>query len=124
MNWLFGGYIQAAGERGKLPLSSPAQKVSLCTTRATKRRAGLAAKQQILVPPGIDETSEWHNRFLLIPKANGKVRLCLDPASLNKVIIRLILGGLILNNIISRLAGVKYIMLNDASSGYHNLKVR
>ena len=29
---------------------------------------------------GIDETSEWCNCFVLVPKANGKVRLCLDPA--------------------------------------------
>ena len=31
---------------------------------------------------------EWCNNFVLVPKANGKVRLCLDPAqvkpSINK----------------------------------------
>ena len=35
-------------------------------------------KQDIMAPPGVDETSVWCNSFVLVPKANGKVRLCLD----------------------------------------------
>ena len=37
-------------------------------------------KQDIITPLGVDETSEWCNSFALVPKANQKVRLCLDPA--------------------------------------------
>ena len=37
-------------------------------------------KQQIIVPPGVNETSEWCNSFALVLKANGIVELCLDPA--------------------------------------------
>ena len=36
---------------------------------------------------GVDEATEWCNSFVLAPKANGKVRLCLDPAQLNQVFI-------------------------------------
>ena len=31
---------------------------------------------------------EWCNSFVLVPQANGKVRLCLDPARLSQVLIR------------------------------------
>ena len=38
------------------------------------------------MPLGVDEASEWCNSFVLAPKANGKVRLCLDPAWFNQAL--------------------------------------
>ena len=29
---------------------------------------------------GVDEMAEWCNSFVVVPKANGKVQICLDPA--------------------------------------------
>ena len=34
----------------------------------------------IIMLLGVDKTAEWCNSFVLVPKANGKVWLCLDPA--------------------------------------------
>ena len=68
--------------------------------------------------------SEWCNSFVLVPEASGKVQLCLDLARLNKELMRPIHRGHILNYILPRLAGIKYLMHNDASVGYHNLKNR
>ena len=59
---------------------------------------------------------------MLVPKANGKVRLCLDPAWI-KVLIWQIHRGPTLNDILPRLAGVKYLTLICVNSGYHNLKL-
>ena len=42
---------------------------------------------------------------------------------LNKALKRTVHRGPTLNDIIPRLAGVKYLTLTDASSGYHNLKL-
>ena len=36
-------------------------------------------KQDIIVPLGVDEMLEWCNSYVLVPKANGKVSLYLDP---------------------------------------------
>ena len=77
----------------------------------------------IIAPLGIDETAEWCNSFVLVPKANGKVRLCLDPAQLNWVLIRLIHWGSTLNNILPKLSNVQYMSIINASLGYHNLKL-
>ena len=66
--------------------------------------------------------SECCNSFMLVPKVNGKIRICLDPARLNKVLIRPIHRNPILNDILSRLAGVKCPTLIGANSGYDNLK--
>ena len=37
--------------------------------------------------------SEWSNSFVLVPKATGKVRLCLDPALLSQALVACTLGG-------------------------------
>ena len=60
---------------------------------------------------------------MLVPKANGKVRLCLDPAQLNQALIRSIHRGPTLNDILPKLNNVRYLSIIDASSGYHNLKL-
>ena len=75
----------------------------------------------IITPLGVDEMAEWCNSFVLVPKANGKVRLCLDLAWLNQALIRLIHRGQTLNDILPRLNNVKYMSIIDASLGYHNL---
>ena len=60
---------------------------------------------------------------MLVPKANGKVLLCLDPAQLNQALIRPIHRGPTLNDILPKLNNVKYMSIIDTSSGYHNLKL-
>ena len=45
-------------------------------------------KQLIIVLLDVDEISEWCKSFVLVPKANGKVQLCLDVARLNEVLFR------------------------------------
>ena len=58
-----------------------------------------------------------------MPKANGKVRLCLDAMRLNQVLIRPIHRGPTLNDILPKLNNVQYMSIIDGSSGYHNLKI-
>ena len=55
--------------------------------------------QDIIILVGIDETTEWCNKFMLVPKPNGKIRLYLDLARLNQACIRLAHRGLTLNDI-------------------------
>ena len=80
-------------------------------------------KHDITAPPGVDEMSEWCNSFLLVPKANRKVRLYLDPAWLNQALIRLVHREPTIDDILPKLNNVKYLSLTDAISGYHNLKL-
>ena len=67
--------------------------------------------------------AKWCSSFVLVPEANGKVRLCLDLACLNQALIRPMHRGPTLNNILPKLNNVKYLSIIDASSGYHNLKL-
>ena len=77
----------------------------------------------IITPLVVDEMAEWYNSFVLVPKANRKVMLCLDLSWLNQALIRPIHRGLTLNDILPKLNNVKYMSIIDASSGYHNLQL-
>ena len=59
---------------------------------------------------------------MLVPKGNGKVRLCLDPR-LNQALIRPIHRGPTLNDVLTKLNNVKYMSIIDVSLGYHNLQL-
>ena len=60
---------------------------------------------------------------MLVPKANGKVRLGLDPARFNQVLIRPVHRGPILNYILPRIAGMKHLRLIDVHSGQQNIRL-
>ena len=60
--------------------------------------------------------------FVLIPKPNAKVRICLDLAKLNQVFIRPVHRGPTLTNIFPKLNNEKCLSLTCTSSGCHNLK--
>ena len=63
-------------------------------------------KMDIITPLWVEEIAGWCNSFVLVPKAEGKVRLCLDLAWLNQALIRPIHRGPTLNNILPRLHNV------------------
>ena len=60
---------------------------------------------------------------MLVPKADEKVRLCLDPAQLHQALIRPVHREPTFNGILPKHNNVKYLSLIDVSSGYHNLKL-
>ena len=72
------------------------------------------------MPLEVDGTSEGCNGFVLVPKANVKGRLCLDPAWLKQALIRPVHRGPTLNDILPKLNNAKYLSLIDVSSGYHS----
>ena len=111
------------GERRQLPMSRSAQKISLCTPRTTMKRVGQTTKAANYSTLVIDETLQWCNSFLLVPKANGELRICLDWAWLYKVLIRLIHKGPTHTDILPRLTGIEYLMFIDVHSGYHSLEL-
>ena len=104
------------------PHQASPRKVAYALQEPFKEELHRLQKQWIIVPLGVDETLEWCNSFVIVLKANNKLWLCLDPARLNKTLIRSVHRVLTFNDFLPRLAGVEYFTLTDASTGYHNLK--
>ena len=105
------------------PYQVPGRHVAYVLQKLFKDKLDRLQQLDIIRPIGVDETAEWCNSFVLVPKANRKVRLCLDPVQLNQALIIPIHRGPTLNNILPKLNNARYLSLIDASSGYHNLKL-
>ena len=105
------------------PYQAPPRHVAYALWEPFKEELRCLQEMDIITPLGIDETMEWCNSFVLVPKANGKVRLCLDPARQNQALIRPFHRGPTLNDILPKLNNVQYMSIIDASFGYHNLKL-
>ena len=73
--------------------------------------------------PRVNKSTEWCNSFVIVPKLNGTICLCLDPAWLNQALIRPKHRGPTINSIFSKLRNVHSLTLIDASSGLHILKL-
>ena len=80
-------------------------------------------KQDIIAPLGVDETAEWCNSLVLVPKTKGKVKLYLDPARQNQALIRPMHRGPTLNDILPKLKNAWYLSHIDVSSSYHSMKL-
>ena len=105
------------------PYQAPLRCVAYALQKPFKDELDWLQKLDIITPLGVDETVEWCNSFVLVSKANGKVRSCLVPVRLNQALFRPVHRGPTLNDILPRLNNVKYMSIIDPSSGYHNLKL-
>ena len=105
------------------PYQAPPRHVAYALQKPFKEELECLQRMDLITPLGVEELAEWCNTFGLVPKANGKVRLCLDLVRLNQVLIRPIHRGPTLNDIIPKFNSVKYMSIIDASSGYHCLQL-
>ena len=105
------------------PYQVPSRHIAYAIQKLFKEELERLQQLGIIIPIGIDEMAEWCNSFILIPKPNGKVRLCLDLVRLNQALIRPVHRGPTLNDIFPKLNNVKYLSLINENSGYHNLKL-
>ena len=58
----------------------PPRHVAYALQKPFKEELQHLQELDIIAPLGVDKMAEWCNSFVLVPKANCKVRLCLDPA--------------------------------------------
>ena len=105
------------------PYQVPPRHVAFVLQKLFKEVSDHLQKLDIITPLGVDETVEWCNSFVLVPKANGEVRLCLDLVQLYQALIRPVHRGPVLNDILPKLNNVQYLSIIDASLGYLNLKL-
>ena len=63
--------MESEGERGQPVITGTLLEGSVSTPESNQGRTTMSRKQ-IIVPLGMDETSEWCNSFVLVLKANSK----------------------------------------------------
>jgi hypothetical protein len=71
----------------------------------------------------VTEPTEWVNSLVIVPKANGKIRICMDPKNLNEAVKRQHYPLPTAEDIMSRLTGAKIFSILDAASGFWQIKL-
>ena len=61
------------------PYQVPPRHIAYALQKLFKEELEHLQKLDIIAPLGVDKMAEWCNSFVLVPKANSKVQLCLDP---------------------------------------------
>ena len=69
----FEGIFKLRVKEGSHPYQASARKVAYVLQQPLKEELYTWQKQEIIVPLDVEETSEWCNSFVLVPKANGKL---------------------------------------------------
>ena len=71
------------------PVQKPPRRVPIVLKDKFKQELDAMEAQGIISKyDGCDISPEWLNRFFIVKKPNGSLRVCLDPTDLNKEIIR------------------------------------
>ena len=91
------------------PYQVPPWQVAYALQKPFKEELECLQMMDIITPLGVDEMAEWCNNFVWVPKANGKVRLCLDPVQLNQALIDVLCSCV--NEDTSRLTWTLYLLI-------------
>ena len=73
-------------------------------------------KDEVISP--VTEPTDWCSGFVVVPKANDAVRICVDLAHLNKAVNREVHPMASVDESLSKLANSKIFTKLDAKSGY------
>ena len=126
---LFQGLGKLQGRPYSISLRSDAQPYALCTPRRVaipllpKVEAELARMQELGVTEKVEQATEWCAGMVVVPKANGQVRICMDLTKLNKSVCRErhILPSV--EQTLAQIGGAKVFTKLDANSGFWQVEL-
>lgn len=113
-----------------IKLRPDATPYSLCTPRHVaipllpNVKAELERMQDLGVITPVEEATDWCAGMVVVPKANGKVRICVDLTKLNESVCREKHPIPSVDQTLGHLAGAKYFSKLDANSGFWQIPHR
>ena len=115
---LMKGEISIKLKEGAIPHVEPVRSVPHVMQELLKAELDKLVKEKILHKVDISELIEWLNSFICVKKANGKIKLCLDPTHLNKWIIRPRHSAKLVDDVLHNLNGAKWFSVVDSTSSF------
>ena len=101
------------------PVIHPPRRVPVSLRSQLKAELDNLVSQDIITK--VDRPTDWVNSIVCVTKANGSLRLCLDPKDLNSAIKRPHHYTPTLQDILPKLAGAKWFSILDATKAYHTV---
>lgn len=99
----------------------PSQRLPSCLLEPLKSELKRLESRNAIVKVNKINENACVNRVVIVEKPNGKVRLCLDPADLNKIIVKKPKILPTLDDLSFKLKGKKFFSVLDLSEGFHHL---
>lgn len=84
----------------------------------SKVKEELSRMEQMQIISKVDEPTEWCTGMVVVPKANGKVRICVDLTEIDESILREYHPLPSIDHTLALLAGVTIFSKLDANSGF------
>lgn len=103
------------------PVKNPPRRVPLAVQDDLK--AELDRLESMGVIEKVDTPTDWISSMVCAKKANGKLRVCIDPRPLNKALKRSHYMIPVLDDVLPKLSGAKVFSVVDVQNGYWNLKL-
>ena len=121
---LFKGLGKLAGPDYVIKLKPIAKPHAISTQRRvpvpllSKVKEELSRTEQMEIISKVDEPTEWCARMVVVPKANGKVHICVDLTKLNESILREYHPLPSVDHTLAQLAGATTFSKLDGNSGF------
>ena len=103
------------------PVIHPPRKVPYALLKRLKIELDKMVKMGVVKV--VTKPTQWVNSMVIVEKPGGKLRICLDPKDLNKVIKRQHLKLPTTEEILDQMTGSKYYTKLDASNVYWQMKI-
>ena len=103
------------------PVVQPPHKIPQAMVKPLKCEIDRMLELGVIHKLDINEATDWVNNLVLVRKPNGKLRVCLDPRTINKVLRFNVHNSRTFQDISSSIRGVKKISKIDANSGFWTL---
>ncbi|XP_062621337.1 uncharacterized protein K02A2.6-like [Saccostrea cucullata] len=103
------------------PKTLPCRKLPLAIKDNVKTELDNLVKRGILVP--VTTPTKWVNQMAVVHKANGKLRICLDPQALNSALLREHYKLPVLDDVLPKLQKAKLFSKLDVKEAYWHVKL-
>ena len=112
-------------QRDATPVQKPPRKVPLAMQKAFKEELDSMEQQGIISKYDTkrNKAPEWLNTFVIFKKPNGKLRVCLDPTTLNQYIVWPVCNSLTLDEIVNKLKGAVFFAVFDTTKGFFHIPI-
>ncbi|KAK2564593.1 Retrovirus-related Pol polyprotein from transposon 17.6 [Acropora cervicornis] len=103
------------------PVALPVRKVPFAVTDPLKQELERLVKTGVLQP--VDVPTNWVSSMVVVKKSNGKIRLCIDPKSLNVALKRNHYPLPVIDDLLPLLAKAKVFSVVDARNGFWHVQL-
>ncbi|XP_045024067.1 uncharacterized protein LOC116923346 [Daphnia magna] len=109
----------STGSNAVDPVVSPAGRIPFRLKEPVYRKLDQMVADGIIAP--VSEPTDWVSRMMVVSKPDGDVRICIDPSSLNKAVLRQHYSIPTVEQLFAKIGKAKFFCSLDAAQGFYQI---